>query len=100
MLDRVDINMARVAVAWYIRAHHLHKRPVPAAAYRLADHLEDAVSANGPECVVPEPDWMTTGEVAARLKCSTRHARRIAERIGKRVGRQWLIPPDALPDEE
>ncbi len=99
MLDRTDLRMARVAIAWYIRQHHLHKRPVPAAAWRLSDHLDD-MSESGPEEVAPQPHWLTTREVAERMNCTTRHARRVATRIGKRVGHQWLIPDDALPDEE
>lgn len=99
-LDRTDLHMARVAVAWYVRAHHLHRRPVPAAAYRLTDHLEEALSADGPDPVAPQPHWLTTAQAATRLGCSTRHARRIAQKVGRRIGRQWLIPADAVPEEE
>ncbi len=99
-LDRTDLHMARVAVAWYVRAHHLHRRPVPPAAYRLADRLDDTLAADGHQPVVPQPHWLTTAQAATRLGCSTRQARRIAEKVGRRIGRQWLIPDDALPQEE
>lgn len=97
-LDRTDLAMARVAIAWYIRAHHINNRAVPAAAWRLSDHLDAMASASGPKPVVPHPHWVTTAQAAERLGCSTRHARRIARKIGERVGRQWLIDPDALPE--
>lgn len=98
-LDRIDLQTARAAVNYYMRGHQLVHRPIPPAAVRLAAHLERAMSANGPGVVVPQPHWITTTEVATRLGCTQRHARRIAQRIGHRVGRQWLIDPDALPED-
>jgi len=98
-LDLTDLKTARAAVAYYMRGHQLVRKPVPPAAVRLAAHLEQAMSLNGPGVVVPQPHWMTTTEAATRLGCTQRHARRIAQQIGYRVGRQWLIDPDALPED-
>ncbi len=98
-LDRPDLRMALVAASWYRRAHILAKRPVPAAADRLAQHLEQALAANGQADRASPPQWLTTKQVAQQLGVSDRTARRIATRIGHRVGRAWLIPADALPEE-
>lgn len=101
-LDRTDLQMARVAVSYYRRAHELAKREVPPAADRCAEHLQEALSlsASGQEDAVPQQDWLSTGEVAQKLGCSERTARRTAKRIGRRIGRDWFIPADALPREE
>lgn len=101
-LDQTDLRMAWVTANYYRRAHILAKRPVPAAADRLADHLQAAltVSANGQGSVVAQPDWVSTGEAARQLGCSERTARRLAARVGRRVGRERMIPVDALPGEE
>jgi hypothetical protein len=89
-----------VALEYYRRAHLLSKRPIPPAADRLAEHLERALSAGGQEPVAAQPDWLSTRQAAGRLRCSDRTARRIAERLGRKVGREWLIPADALPEED
>jgi hypothetical protein len=34
------------------------------------------------------------------LRCSERTARRIAAEVGKKIGRQWMAPADALPTTE
>ncbi|KLO29522.1 hypothetical protein [Mycobacterium haemophilum] len=100
LLDRADLKMALAAVAYYRRAHILSKRPIPPAADRLAAHLEQALSACGQEDVARQSDWLSTEQLAQRLNCSTRTARRIATRIGRRAGRDWLVPADALTQEE
>jgi AraC-like DNA-binding protein len=99
-LDRADLKMALVAVSWYRRAFVLAKRPVPPAAERLAQHLEEALAANGQETLAAQPHWVSTKQMAQRLGCSDRTARRIAKQVGHRVGRAWIIPADALPSEE
>ena len=96
-LDSTDLRMAAVAVEYYKRAHILSRRPVPEAAYRLSDHLSQALAVNGQGTVAPQPDWLSTGQVAERLGVSPRTARRVASRVGCRVGRTWLVPTDALP---
>ena len=93
-MDSTDLKLAVVAVRYYLRAHDLIHKPAPPAALRLLDHLTSAMSASGPEDVVPQPHWITTAELAARLGCSQRHARRLAARIGTRVGNRWLIPEE------
>ncbi len=99
-LDELDLKTALAVVSYFRRAHQLSKRPVPPAADRLADHLQVLMSSVGHEPVVAQPNWLTTAEVAARLNISQRHARRIAARIGKRIGHQLVVPADALPEEE
>jgi hypothetical protein len=99
-LDSCDLRMALAAVSFYRQTHIHAKLPIPPAADRLADHLEQALSVNGQEDVAPQPQWITTAEFACRMGCSERTARRRAAEIGRRVGRVWLIPADALPEEE
>jgi len=99
-LDKTDLRMAMVALSYYRRAHVLSKRPVPAAADRLADHLQQAMAASGHESVVAQVDWLSTREVVQRRICSERTARRLAERVGRKFGRGWFIPADALPQQE
>jgi hypothetical protein len=99
-LDDTDVRMALVAANYYRRAHILSKRPIPAAADRLVDHLQQTLSANGQETAAAQTHWLSTRQAARLLGCSDRTARRIAARIGRRVGREWLIPADALPEEE
>jgi hypothetical protein len=52
----------------------------------------------------PEPaaaqHWLSTRQTAQQLGCSDRTARRIAQKVGHRIGREWLIPAAALPEEE
>jgi len=99
-LDATDLKTARAAVAYYMRGHQLVHRPIPPAALRLAAHLEDAISLNGTEVVVPHTELLTTTQTAARLKCSERNARNIAHRVGRKIGRQWFIDADAIPTED
>ena len=99
-LDATDLKMVRVALCYYVRAHELSKRPVPPAAARLAKNLEVALAVNGTEVVVPQAQLLTTTETAARLQCCERTARNIAKRVGRKSGRQWFIPLDALSTEE
>jgi hypothetical protein len=100
--DRTDLEMARVALSYYRRAHILSRRPVPPAAERLADRLDLALSvtASGQETVGAQIEWLSTHQAAQRLNCCERTAQRLAERVGRRFGRDWFIPADALPDEE
>jgi len=100
-LDRADLTAAKILVGWYMDFHRHHRRPVDPIAVRLSDNLDTALAANGQKKVAPEDHWITTGEAARRLHKSERTARRIAEQgIGRRVGRQWLLPADAIPEEE
>lgn len=101
MIDRVDLETFRVALLWIRRHRELHRQPPSAAidrALAALDHLTCALAANGQ---APQPDtgnWLTTAEVAERMGCSQRQARRIAADLGTRIGRQWLIPADRLED--
>lgn len=99
-LDKTDLRMALVAVSYYRHAYILAKRPVPAAADRLVGRLETALAASGQEPVAVQPHWLSTRQLADRLRCSDRTARRIAARHGHRLGRDWLIPADAVTGDE
>lgn len=99
-LDRADIRTAMAAVKFWKRVHEFSNVAVPPAADRLLERLEALMAANGQESVVSEQQWLTTDQIAERMQCSERTARRIAARVGKRIGRQWLAPPDALPTED
>lgn len=98
-LDTADIRMALHVVGYYRSIYESIKRPVPPEAARLEDHLQQALSVHGQESVAPQVNWMTTREVARRCNCSERNARRIAQSVGKKVGRQWMVSADALPNE-
>ena len=100
MLDRTDLKMALAAVSYYQRAHILSRRPVPPAADRLKEHLEEALSARRQEPVVPQQQWLSTKEIAERRRCSQKTAQRLARRIGHQIGRDWFVLADALPQEE
>jgi hypothetical protein len=93
--------MALAAVSYYRRAFVLSRRPVPPAADALVEHLEQALmSASGQESVASQADWLSTRQAARLLGCSERTARRMAARIGRRAGRDWIIPADALPQRQ
>jgi hypothetical protein len=40
--------------------------------------------------------WLSTREIAQRRGCSTRQARRIAQKIGRQIGTDWFIAEDSL----
>jgi hypothetical protein len=40
--------------------------------------------------------WLSTREIAKRRGCSTRQARRIAQKIGRQIGTDWFIAEDSL----
>ena len=98
-LDRTDLRMAIVAVKYYLRGHTLVQKTPDLAAYRLAHHLEQLLSADGHDSVGVQPEWLTVQQAAKRTGYSDRHMRRIAKRIGQKIGRQYLISADALPEK-
>jgi hypothetical protein len=93
MIDRTDLKTCRVGLLWIRRHRELHHQPADHAVDRAIEHLEDALSASGPEDEAPDHNWLTTKQAAQQWGCSIRHARRIAEHLGGRKdGRDWLIP--------
>ena len=71
----------------------------PAAIDRaLRNVLTSTMAANGQAHQADSQELLTTTEVAQKLRCSRRHARRIAARLGTRHGHQWLVPADRLKD--
>ncbi len=96
-LDPLDIRTALAAVEFWRSAHRLSRLPVPPALDRAAANLQ--VAFNRQEDVVPQPDWLTTTEVADRMHCSANTALRTARRLGRRVGRIWLTPADAITED-
>jgi hypothetical protein len=53
-------------------------------------------SVNGTSAEQPVKLLLTTQDLADRMGCSVRYARRVAARIGTKVGRQWLITEQDL----
>jgi hypothetical protein len=98
-LNQGDIRTALAAVEFWRSAHRLSQLPVPPALDRTAANLQAMAALKRQEGVVPQPQWLTTAEVAERMQCSTNTALRTARRLGHRVGRQWLTPADALPED-
>lgn len=95
-----------VAQAERVRRRRDDLAPSPALA-ELRAAVKAAMSADGQTDVRDQADreaehrWVTTAEVAERLGCSTRHARRLAERLGgvRKQGR-WQIDALALLEHE
>jgi excisionase family DNA binding protein len=99
MLHRTDLKTCYVGLLWISRHRKLYGQSPDPAVERAIERLEDALamSATGPEGQAPVVSWLTTKQAAERLQCSTRHVRRIAERLGgRRDGRDWLIPERML----
>jgi hypothetical protein len=99
-LDQLDLRTALAVVEFFRRAHVLSKRPVPPTVTQLSERLTSLLAEGGQETVVYQQDWLTTRQVSARLRCSQRTARRIAAQVGRKAGQQWLIPAEAIPEEE
>lgn len=99
-LDPLDIRTALAALRFYRRVHEEAHLPIPPALDRVADNLKTLVAFKRQEDVVPQEQWLTTTEVAARMRCSANTALRLARLHGHRVGRQWFTPATALPMED
>ena len=99
MLDPSDIRTVLAALQFHRRAHEWSRLPVPPALDRVAANLESMLAFKRQDEVVPQEELLTTTEVAARMRCSANTALRLARRHGHRVGRQWLTPADALPED-
>jgi hypothetical protein len=99
-LDLADIRTALAAVEFWRSVHRCSRLPVPQALDRVTERLKALMAVNGQGSVVPQQEWLTTDQIAERLRCSERTARRIAAEVGKKVGRQWMAPADALPMED
>lgn len=98
MIDRVDLETCRVGLLWIRRHRELHRQPPSAAIDRALDHLTSAMSDDGQKDVAPQQEWITTGEAARRTGYTERTIRRLAPRIGQKVGRVWAIRADALEE--
>jgi hypothetical protein len=98
--DEGDLRTALAVVSYFRRAHQLSNRPIPPAADKLAERLTGLLAVNGQECFVPQQEWLTTRQVASRLQCSQRTARRIAAQVGRKPGREWQVPAEAIPEED
>ena len=99
-LDLADIRTALAAVEFWRSVHRFSRLPVPPALDRAADNLTALMAVNGQSDNTSQQDWLTTDQIAERLRCSERTARRIAAEVGKKIGRQWMAPADALPTTE
>lgn len=98
-LDATDLEMAFVAVKYYLRDHELRRKTPNLAAYRLAHRLEEILAAGTDPTPAPQ-QWLTTRDITEHLGCPERTARRIATKHGTKVGRQWLTPADSIPTKE
>jgi hypothetical protein len=98
-LDTLDVQTARSAVGVWRSIFLASRVPVPPAVDRLSANLT-AMTFKRQEDVVPQQQWLTTAQVADRMHCSTSTALRTARRLGHRVGRIWLTPADALPEDD
>ncbi len=97
-LDDTDLHAIAVALLWIRRHRELHRQTPSPSIERALDHLTSTMAANG-QAAQPNPrELLTTAEVAQRVGCSTRQARRIAARYGTRHGHMWLTPADRLED--
>jgi hypothetical protein len=95
------LQTALTAVLVAARQRGLNGVPASADYGQLAQALSSALSVDGREPVAAQPEsWVSTREASRLLGCSERNARRIASRVGHRVGGRWVIPVDALPSEE
>ena len=98
-LDDTDRHTIAVALEWIRRHRALHHQPPAPAIDRALRHLlTSTMAANGQAHQADSQELLTTTEVAQKLRCSRRHARRIAARLGTRHGHQWLVPADRLKD--
>ncbi|WP_194832604.1 helix-turn-helix domain-containing protein [Nocardia sp. XZ_19_369] len=77
-----------------LRAHFRAHGAALASATGPADAAVAAASeSSGPG------RFITTTEAAAALGCSTRHIRRLGERIGgHRIGHRWLFDTNAITE--
>jgi AraC-like DNA-binding protein len=98
--DHLDIRTALAALRFYRRAHEESRLPIPPALDRVADNLTALMAVNGQSDNTSQQDWLTTDQIAERLHCSERTARRKAAEVGKKIRRQWMAPADALPTTE
>jgi hypothetical protein len=97
--DQLDIRVALAALRFHRHAYEESRLQVPPALDRATDSLTALMAANGQCCNTSQQDWLTTDQIAERLQCSARTARRIAAEVGKKIGRQWMAPADALPED-
>lgn len=98
MLDDLDHHAIAVALLWIQRHRELHRQPPSPSIERALGHLTCAMAANGQPAQHHPREWLTTSEVAQRVGCSKRTARRIAARHGTRHGHIWLTPADRLEE--
>ena len=99
MLDDTGLRACVQGLLWIRRHRELHRQPPSPAIERALTHLTSTMAANG-QAAQPNPrELLTTAEVAKRVGCSKRQARRIAARIGTRHGHQWLTPADRLEED-
>jgi hypothetical protein len=88
-----------IVVGFFFSAAAVEKYWNQAQGGQLSDGEIAATSALAPsghsESCVPA-QWLSTREIAKRLGCSTRQARRIAQKIGRQIGTDWFIAEDKL----
>lgn len=102
-VDPRPLKVAAEAVRMVCEVLAARREPTSAFDNALSE-IEAALttSDNGSPAAPPRnDDWVDTAEAAKLLGCGERWARDIAPRIGgQKIGGRWLIPKDALPQEE
>jgi hypothetical protein len=102
-LDPDDVLAIKYCVASEIHRHRYRNVPPPQWMTDIHDRLETAMrepQGDQPGPIPASCEWLSTAEFAARLGISDRAARRRAAKIGRKVGWQWVIAADALPEVE
>jgi hypothetical protein len=99
MLDDTDLQTCYRGLLWIRNLRQAHRQPPDPAVERAIEHLEDTLTscASATKDAVAEHTWITTRQAAELRGCTQSYIRRIAEDLGGRKdGRDWLIPEDAL----
>jgi hypothetical protein len=102
MFSRRELETAhfsvRVAQA-HTRLEHPFRPTLDELLRRIETELSNALHscASETEVVAVLENWVTTAEAAKRLGCSPQWVRKRAEELGGRKhGRDWQIPEEAL----
>lgn len=75
---------------------------IDAALASIRDALTSTAAVNGSPAKPPsQTEYVTIATAAKSLRLSRRRMRDIAESIGGiKVGRDWMVPKDSLPEPE
>lgn len=111
MGSRIVLTDVEALVASYACRHLVAQRdrtgqPVPPAVRQLPARLDELLAASAAGTADTQHDsplgqWATTNEAAHTLGVTSRRVRQIAGALGgRKIGGNWWIPRDALPEQE